>query len=95
MLTRDEVIDILKTCRDPEIDMDIWALGLVYDIAITETSVAVTMTFTTPYCPYGPMLVEEVKGKLGKLPGIQHVDVNVVFEPPWQPSEELRAMLGF
>ena len=94
MVSRDEVIEILKTIEDPEIFLDIWFLGLIYDIEIGDTKIAIKMTFTTPLCPAGPQLVEEVKRKLGALEGIKEVQVGVVFDPPWQPSEEVKAMLG-
>jgi len=91
---KDQVIEILKTVEDPELFLDIWFLGLIYDISIREQHIAVEMTFTSPLCPAGPQLVGEVKEKLSKLEGVHSVDVKVVFTPPWEPSDEVKAMLG-
>ncbi|MBN8550422.1 MAG: metal-sulfur cluster assembly factor [Deltaproteobacteria bacterium] len=94
MVTRDQVIEVLKTVEDPEIFLDIWFLGLIYSIDIQEDALSIDLTFTTPLCPAGPMIVDEVKTKLLKLEGVKTVDVKVVFTPPWQPSDEVKAMLG-
>ncbi len=94
MATRDEVIEVMKTIEDPEIFLDIWFLGLIYNIDITEDSVNVEMTFTSPMCPAGPMLIDQIKEKVGKLPDVKNVEVKVVFTPPWEPSDEVKAMLG-
>lgn len=93
-LSREKVVEALKKVKDPELNLDIWTLGLVYDIKIIEKQLKIVMTFTTIFCPYGPALVADVKNELNKIAGTKKVDVVVVFEPPWKPSEELRAMLG-
>lgn len=94
-VTRDQVIEALKCVEDPELFLDIWFLGLVYTIDIgTEGRVKIQMTFTSPMCPAGPLLLDEVKSKVGAIPGVSGVDVEVVFSPPWQPSDEVKAMLG-
>jgi metal-sulfur cluster biosynthetic enzyme len=89
---REQIITAIKTVNDPEIGIDIWTLGLIYKIEIDKKAVTITMTLTTPMCPYGPMLMDEVKEKVQELGAI--VTLNLVFDPVWQPSEELRAMLG-
>ncbi|MCB0332220.1 MAG: metal-sulfur cluster assembly factor [Bdellovibrionales bacterium] len=96
MTTKEEVIEILKTIEDPDLFLDIWFLGLIYGIDINdeERKVSIEMTFTTPLCPAGPMLIEQVKDQVGLLPEIDEVEVNIVFNPPWQPSEDVKAMLG-
>lgn len=94
MIKKEDVIEILKTCNDPEIHIDVWTLGLIYDLKINKDKLYIKMTFTTPLCPYGPMLVEEIKSKLLDHHEIKDVNVDVVFEPAWKPSEELRATLG-
>ncbi len=94
MPSRDEVIEVLQQVYDPELMIDIWTLGLIYNIDIEDGKISLRMTLTSPMCPAGPMIVEEVKQKLTTLDGVSDVDVNIVFTPPWQPSEELRAMLG-
>ena len=93
--TREDVIEVLKSVIDPELFIDIWTLGLIYDIAIEDNQVKIRMTFTSPACPAGPQLVEEIKEKTSNLEGITASSVEVVFRPPWEPSEELKAMLGF
>ena len=94
VVTRDQIIEALKTVLDPELFIDIWFLGLIYSIEIEGASVKMEMTFTSPMCPAGPQLLEEVKSKVGELPGVQSVEVKIVFTPPWKPSDEVRAMLG-
>ena len=93
-VTKEQVIDVLKNVEDPELFIDIWFLGLIYEIDIDAGKVAITMTFTTPMCPAGPMLTEEVRTKVNELPGVEEVEVNVVFEPAWKPSDDVKAMLG-
>ena len=96
MLTKDSVINVLKQINDPEILVDVWTMGLIYDIQINEKKkhITITMTLTTPMCPYGPMLLEEIKARLKEDTGAKEVTLNLTFDPPWQPSEELRMMLG-
>ena len=93
MITKEQVIEIMKTCNDPELNVDIYTLGLIYNIDLNNEDLKIKMTFTSPMCPYGPMIVEELKEKLEKL-GVKKVEVVIVFNPPWQPSQELREMLG-
>ncbi len=94
MITRDDVIKALEQVNDPELNLNLWFLGLIYDIEVHHDAVRIKMTFTTPFCPYGPMLVEEVKSRIMKETGAKHVDVELVFEPRWVPSEDVRAALG-
>ena len=94
MPTKEEVIEVLKKIEDPEIHIDIWTLELIYNVDVNDDKIKVKMTFTSPMCPYGPQLVEEIKTKVSELNGVKGVDVEVVFDPPWKPSEELRATLG-
>jgi len=94
MATKEEVTEILKKINDPEINIDIWTLELIYDVNVENDKVKIKMTFTSPMCPYGPMLVEEIKTKVREVQGVKEVEVDVTFDPPWKPSEELRATLG-
>ncbi|MDP6641830.1 MAG: metal-sulfur cluster assembly factor [Candidatus Nanoarchaeia archaeon] len=94
MVSKSDVVDALKKVMDPELHIDIWTLELVYNIEIDEDSVNVLMTFTSPGCPYGPALLADTKQKLSDLDGVKKVNVEVIFEPLWEPSEDLRAMLG-
>lgn len=92
--SRDEIVEVLKTVNDPEILMDVWTLGLIYKIDIAGRAVKILMTFTSMMCPAGPQLVNDVTRRVEALPNVQRADVEVTFTPPWEPSEELRAMLG-
>lgn len=91
---KEEVIETLKTIEDPELFLDIWFLGLIYDVAVEAGSVKVTMTFTTPLCPAGPQMIDQIKKEVGEIDGVEVVDVEVVFTPPWHPSDEVKGMLG-
>ena len=94
MVTKDQVIEVIKTVEDPEIRLDIWFLGLIYSIEIEDKNVKIDMTFTSPMCPAGPQLIDEVKTKVGKLEGVENVDLKVVFSPPWEPSDVVKGLLG-
>lgn len=96
MATKELILESLKSCIDPELRMDIVTLGLIYTIDIDqEGNVGIEMTFTSPMCPYGPQLLDDIRGKVIALSGVKTVDVKVTFEPPWKPSEEVMATLGF
>lgn len=102
MITKDEVITALKNVRDPEVGMDIWTMGLVYNIEIKEegaknkeqSEVKILMTYTTPFCPWGPQLNDEVTTVLKDGLGVQKVDIEITFDPPYTMPEDLRATLG-
>ncbi|MCB0321261.1 MAG: metal-sulfur cluster assembly factor [Bdellovibrionales bacterium] len=93
-VSKEQVIEILKCIEDPDLFLDIWFLGLIRDVRIDGGEVDVDMTFTTPLCPSGPMLVDQVKCGIETIDGVEAVRVHVVFDPPWEPSEDVRAMLG-
>lgn len=94
MITKEQIIEALKTVEDPELFLDIWFLGLIYTIDIVDEKVSIDMTFTSPMCPAGPMLVEQVKEAVGKVSNVKQVEVKIVFTPPWEPSDEVKALLG-
>ena len=95
MVSRDSIIEVLKTVEDPELFLDIWFLGLIYTITIEDSgSVEIEMTFTSPMCPAGPSLIEQVKNKVGALEGVSQCQVKVTFTPAWEPSDEVKGMLG-
>lgn len=97
MVTRDEIVTVLKDCYDPEIPINIWDLGLVYDIKIDGESIGVKMTLTAPGCMMGGMIADEVKAKLKSINGVKDAKVDLVFDPPWTPdkmSEEAKAQMG-
>ena len=92
------IIDALATVFDPEIPVNIYELGLVYDILVDESSaVGIRMTLTAPACPAAQSLPVEVKNKIAQIPGVTDVKVDVVWEPPWdrrRMSEAARLQLG-
>ena len=97
MVTREEIITTLKDCYDPEIPINIWDLGLVYDISIDADKVGIKMTLTAPGCAMGGMIADDVKAKLMSLNGVTGAKVDLVFDPPWSPdkmSEEAKAQMG-
>lgn len=94
IVTREQVIEALQQVEDPELFLDIWFLGLIYNIEIDGGLVQIDMTFTSAMCPAGPMLVDQVKQKVGEVPGVDTVEVKIVFSPPWQPSEDVKLTLG-
>ena len=93
-----DVIDALKSIYDPEIPVDIYELGLIYDVAISEDGDAVvTMTLTTPHCPVAESMPGEVELRVLSVPGIRDAEVKLVWDPPWDPSkmsDEARLELG-
>jgi metal-sulfur cluster biosynthetic enzyme len=92
--TKEQVIEVLKTIEDPELFIDIWFLGLIYNIAIDDGRVIIDMTFTSPMCPAGPQLKHEVQTKVGAIAGVREAIVQITFSPPWEASEEVKGMLG-
>ena len=94
MVERSKIEESLKTVFDPEICLDVFTMGLIYDIKIDGSIVQIKMTLTTPLCPYGGFLIDSVKDVLKKIDGISVVDVELVFDPPWVPPPEVRMMLG-
>lgn len=93
------VIDTIKTCYDPEIPVDIWELGLIYEITIDdEKNLNIKMTLTSPSCPVAETLPPEVEQKLREIEGIKSAKIDLTFEPPWEKemmSEVAQLELGF
>jgi len=83
------VVVVLQTCDDPEIPVNIYELGLVYDVDVNEASgeVKVRMTLTSPACPVAGSLPPEVEAKIRAVPGVNNVSVEVVWDPPWTPEK--------
>jgi len=92
--TKEKIIEVLKTIEDPELHLDIWTLGLVYEINIkSHDEINFVITYTTPMCPFGPAIKQKIREEMNSL-GFGAIDIEVAFDPPWEPSEELRTALG-
>ena len=95
----DKIVSVLKTIYDPEIPVDIYELGLIYDVFVNEDQdVKVLMTLTTPNCPVADSLPQEVKDKVQSLDEVNEAEVELTFDPPWTRdlmSEEAKLELGF
>ncbi|TIX49104.1 SUF system Fe-S cluster assembly protein [Alteraurantiacibacter aquimixticola] len=92
------VIEALKDIYDPEIPVNIYDLGLIYGVEVSDDAdVAVTMTLTTPHCPVAETMPGEIEMRVGAIPGVRDAEVNVTWDPPWDPSkmsDEARLELG-
>ena len=94
----EKIVEVIKTCYDPEIPVDIYALGLIYDINVADDgAVDIKMTLTSPACPAAGSLPPEVETKVGSIEGVSSAKVEVVWEPTWTPekmTEAARLQLG-
>jgi FeS assembly SUF system protein len=94
-----EVIEALRTCFDPEIPVNIYELGLIYEVKVGPSgAVGIRMTLTSPHCPAAQSLPPEVEAKVKTVPGVTDAKVEVVWDPPWDPSKMSEAatlQLGF
>jgi metal-sulfur cluster biosynthetic enzyme len=98
MPTVDEVMDALANVIDPELGLDFVELGLIYGVQVDDGYVHVTYTLTTPACPIGPHVSEQIEEFVGELDGVKTVESEMVFTPPWSPekmSEDAKFALGF
>ena len=96
--TEDDVMEALEEVIDPELGLDFVSLGLVYDVEIEGSEIFVTFTLTTPACPIGPQVSEQMKEFVGDLEGVSAVHPKMVFDPAWSPemmSEDAKFALGF
>ncbi len=96
--THEAVVAAIKTCYDPEIPVDIYELGLIYDIKIEDGFAKITMTLTSPMCPVAEILPGEVQEKVRTMAGVSGAEIDLVWDPPWDPSmmsEAARLQLGF
>lgn len=99
MITKENVLQQLKTVIDPELNINIVDLGLIYDVIIDQKKgdVTITMTLTTPGCPLSMVFDEWVPEAVKKIPGVKNVTINLVWEPAWNPdkmSDEMKESLG-
>ena len=99
MVDHDDVLEALSNVIDPELGLDFVELGLIYGVEVQESGrVDVTFTLTTPACPIGPQVSEQMEEFVGELPGVTEVVPSMVFTPPWTPekmSEDAKFALGY
>jgi metal-sulfur cluster biosynthetic enzyme len=98
MVSVNEVNDALREVIDPELGLDFVELGLIYDVEIEEGTVKITYSLTTPACPIGPHVSEQIEEFVGELDGVERVEPTMTFSPPWTPermSEDAKFALGF
>jgi metal-sulfur cluster biosynthetic enzyme len=97
-VTVDDVMDALSNVIDPELGLDFVELGLIYGVEVSGGEVHVTFTLTTPGCPIGPQVTEQIDEFVGELEGVDSVESEMVFTPPWSPekmSEDAKFALGY
>ncbi len=98
MPSREEVIDALRVVEDPELGMDIVELGLLYDVGVEGPKVRVDYTLTSMGCPVGPMIEEQIRDTVAGMPGVEDVETELTWNPPWSPekmSDDAKFILGF
>ena len=96
-VTKEAVLEQLKQVYDPEIPINIVDLGLIYDVQVNDGKVYVQMTLTAPGCGIGPYIAQQAEWAVSELEGVEDVEVEMVFDPPWSPdmiSEDAKKMLG-
>ena len=98
MPSKEDVVEALRQVEDPELGMDIVDLGLLYDVEVAGPNVKVMHTLTSMGCPVGPMIQEDIDRVAREVPGVEDVDVELTFDPPWTPdkmSDDAKFILGF
>jgi metal-sulfur cluster biosynthetic enzyme len=96
--TREEVVEALRQVEDPELGMDIVDLGLMYDVEVEGPKVKVIYTLTSMGCPVGPMIDEQINEVTRQVPGVEEVETELTWDPPWSPekmSDDAKFILGF
>ena len=97
-LTKDDVVEALRQVEDPELGMDIVDLGLLYDVDIDGSKVKVIHSLTSMGCPAGPMIQEDIQSVASQLSGVENVEIELTWDPPWTPdkmSDDAKFILGF
>ena len=95
--TEKAVLNALKTVKDPELNLDLVVLGLVYDVEVEDAKAKATISLTTPMCPAAGQIVEDAKAAIASVEGVEDAHVELTFEPPWTPeriSPLIRSALG-
>jgi len=99
MVTKKDIEKVLKTIPDPELQVSIWDLGLVYEVSVNKKGVVeIIMTLTSIGCPLFSLIEESVKREVGQIKGVKKVNIELTFDPPWSPekmSKKAKALLGF
>ena len=98
MQTKDEVVEALRAVEDPELGMDIVDLGLLYDVEIDGPKIKVIHSLTSMGCPAGPMIQEDIVNVASAVEGVEEVEIELTWEPPWTPdrmSDDAKFILGF
>ena len=98
MIAREDVVEALHGVEDPELGMDIVELGLMYDVEVEGPKVKVIHSLTSMGCPAGPMIQEGIHDAVSQLPGVEDVEVELTWDPPWTPekmSDDAKFILGF
>ena len=98
MITRDDVVEALRQVEDPELGMDIVELGLLYDVEVEGPKAKITYSLTSMGCPAGPLIQEDITRVASEIPGIDDVETEVTWDPPWTPermSDDAKFILGF
>ena len=98
MATKEEVFEVLRQVEDPELGMDIVDLGLLYDVEVEGSKVKVLYSLTSMGCPAGPLIAGDIDRAAREVPGVEDVDLELTFDPPWTPdrmSDDAKFILGF
>jgi metal-sulfur cluster biosynthetic enzyme len=98
MPTKEEVLEVLRTVEDPELGMDVVDLGLVYEVEVEASKAKILYSLTSMGCPAGPLIAEDMAGAARQVEGIEDVELELTFDPPWTPdrmSDDAKFILGF
>ena len=98
MPTENEVLEMLRQVEDPELGMDIVDLGLLYSVEVEGAKVRITYSLTSMGCPAGPLIAQDIDRVVHEVPGVEDVDLELTFDPPWTPdlmSDDAKFILGF
>jgi metal-sulfur cluster biosynthetic enzyme len=98
VITKDDVVEALRQVEDPELGMDIVELGLLYDVEVEGPKVKVLYSLTSMGCPAGPLIQEDITRVARDIPGVENVETEVTWDPPWTPermSDDAKFILGF